>query len=135
MSVVVIVARQPFVCPRQVSQFRCSWVGHESCTAILVASLILSVHLPHGGYHEEDYVIVSGIPGSSWRRAEQLAPRTSSLAAASTSSSLEVGSEDVQGLDSVDGYGLHGPDYRGGGGDEFTYENGHGFFGCVCHDA
>ena len=38
------------MCPRQVGQFRCAWVGQERCTAILVASLmILSIYLPHGG--------------------------------------------------------------------------------------
>ena len=44
------------MCPRQVSQFRRSWVGHERCKAILVVSLmILSVHMPHGGCVVEDY--------------------------------------------------------------------------------
>ena len=45
------------LCPRQVGQFRRSRAGHERCTAILVATMmILSVYLPHGGYDEEDHV-------------------------------------------------------------------------------
>ena len=44
-------------CPRQISKFRLSWVGHARCTAILVGfMMILSVHMPHGGCDEEDYI-------------------------------------------------------------------------------
>ena len=43
------------LCPRQVSLYRRSWFGHERCTAILVALLMV---LPHGDYDEENYVTV-----------------------------------------------------------------------------
>ena len=44
------------LCPRQVCQFRRSWVSHARCTAILVgAMMIFSVSLPYSGYDEEDH--------------------------------------------------------------------------------
>ena len=50
------LGKTAILCFRQVCQFRQSWVSHERCTAILVgAMMILSVHLPHSGFDEEDY--------------------------------------------------------------------------------
>ena len=55
--------------PRQVCQFRLSWVSPARCTAILVGSMvILSVCMPHSGYDEEDYITGWRFSGSSWRR-------------------------------------------------------------------
>ena len=62
------------LCPRRACQLRRSWVGHERCTAILVASELVG------------------------------------------------GSVDFEGLDSIGWYGLYGPECRGGGEDEVTYE-------------
>ena len=44
------------LCPRLVCQIRRSWVGHERCTAILIASMrILSVHI-YRGYDEKNFI-------------------------------------------------------------------------------
>ena len=44
-------------CRREVNHFRCSWVDHERCTAIMVGtSMLLSVYMPHSGIDEEDYI-------------------------------------------------------------------------------
>ena len=45
--------------PEKLQRNKQSWIHHDKCTALLVKSiLLLSVHLPHDGYDEEEYVIV-----------------------------------------------------------------------------
>ena len=69
--------RTAILCPREVDHFRRSWVDNGRCTAILLGStMLLSVHMPHRGRDEVDYI--EGL--LSWREKER-EPRIFSSAA------------------------------------------------------
>ena len=124
LCMVVIRVKQPFLCPRQVCQFRRSWVSHERCTAILVgAMMILSVCLPHSGFDEEDYF-------ATLEAVRNIVDEGKKLGAVDffiggdfdIELKLEPGDEDLQGLDGIDWYGIYGLECLGGGEDVVTYE-------------
>ena len=49
--------RTATLCPREVNNFRRSWVDNERRTAILVGStMLLSVYMPHSCHDEADYI-------------------------------------------------------------------------------
>ena len=89
---VVIFVKEPFLCPRQISQFRRSWVNHQRCTTNLVGcSMLLSVRMP-------------------------------TVDTMRKTTGLETPGEDFQGHDGVDWYGVYGTDCRGGGENVTTSE-------------
>ena len=101
-SMVAITVKKANWCPRQVSQFLLSWVCPARCTAILVGSItILSVYVPYSWYDEEGYITALEVVSIIMEEGKAMGPRTSSLAAISTSSSsLRVGANILRGLDS-----------------------------------
>ena len=115
--------KRAILCPREVNHFRRSWVDHERCTAIMVGStMLLSVNMPHSG-HEEDCI----------KALETVRDTlTKSRAAGATDFfiggdlnikfGLDNANEDLHGLDSIDWYGMYGPECKGGGEDAITYE-------------
>ena len=118
------LGKTAILCPRQVCQFRRSWVSHERCMAILVgAMMILSVYLPHSGYDEEDYF-------ATLEAVRNLVDEGKKLGAVdifiggdlNIELKLELGDEDLQGLDGIDWYGIYGPECLGGGEDVIIYE-------------
>ena len=102
------------LCPRQVSQFRRSWVGHE----ILFASLmILSGYLPHGGY----YVTVLHDIRVIMEEGRALGAQDFFICGdISIELKLDANGQDSECWDSTDWHGLYGPVCRGGSKDEIT---------------
>ena len=120
----IVYGREAILCPRQVCQFRRSWVSHERCTAILVgAMMILSVYLPHSGFDEEDYFATLEAVRDIMGEGKKLGAVDFFIGGdINIELKLEPGDEDLQGLDGIDWYGIYGPECLGGGGDVITYE-------------
>jgi endonuclease/exonuclease/phosphatase family metal-dependent hydrolase len=116
--------RTAILCPRKVNHFRRSWVDHERCTAILVGSfMLLSVYMPHSGLDEEDYIEALEVVRTTLVEGKK-AGATDFFIGGDLNIELKLGDteEDLNGLDSIDWYGMYGPECRGGGEDVTTYE-------------
>ena len=124
LYMVVIWGKTAILCPRQVSQFRRSWISHERISAILVGStMILSVYMPYSGRDEEEYIAtleaVRGIMGEGKNMGAMDFFIGGDI---NIELKLEPDHEDLQGLDGIDWYGIYGPECLGGGKDVITYE-------------
>ena len=118
--------RKAILCPRHVSQFRRSWLCHARCTAIRVGSvMILSIYMQNSGCDEENYIAGLEIVKMIMEERKEMGAKDFFIG---IELKLMGGSEDVEGLDNIDGYGLYGPEYCGGGEDVVTYEKS--YAGC-----
>ena len=107
------------LCPRQVKHFRRSWVSHDRITAILVGSaMIMSVYMPHSGYDEEEYSATLDAVRHSLMEGKNLGAEVFFIGG-DINIALIL---DDDHEDSIDWYGIYGPECRGGEGDIFTYE-------------
>ena len=113
----VTTAEQPFLCPREVNHFRRSWVDHERCTAIMVGStMLLSVKMPHSGRVEEDHVEAFEMVSTTLIEGRN-ADAVDFFIGGDINIELKLGNagKDLQDLDSIEWYGMYGPECKGGG--------------------
>ena len=118
------LGRTAILCPRQVCQFRQSWVSHERCTAILLGAMtILSVYLPHSGFDEDDYFATLETVRNIMDEGKKLGAVDFFIGGdINIELKLQLGDEDLQGLDGIDWYGIYGPECLGGGEEVITHE-------------
>ena len=113
----------------EVNHFRRSWVDHERCTAIMFGSLmLLSVNMPHSGRDEEDYIEASETVRASLTEGAVDFFIGGDL---NIEFRLDTADDDLHGLDSIDWYGMYGPECRGGGEDTIAYEKNLQDFSCT----
>ena len=120
----LVKKKTAILCPRQVSQFRRSWVSHARCTAIFVgAMMILSIYLPHSGHDEEDHIANLEAVRDIMGEGKKLGAVDFFIGGdINIELKLELGDEDLQGLDGTDWYGIFGLECLEGGEDVITYE-------------
>ena len=118
------LGKTAILCPRQVSQFRRSWISHERFTAILVGStMILSVYMPHSGRDEEEYIATLEAVRDIMGEGKNMGAVEFFIGGdINIELKLEPDHEDLQGLDGIDWYGIYGPECLGGGEDVITHE-------------
>ena len=117
LCMVEIMVELPFLCPREVNHFQRSWDNHERCTAILVgSSMLLSVEMPHSGRDEEEYIEALETVGNIVTEGG-MAEAVDFYIGGDINIEMKRGTtgEDLQGLDSIEWYGVCGPECRGGG--------------------
>ena len=109
--------RTAIVCPWEVNHFRRSWADDERCTAIMVGqTMLLSVFMPHSGRDEEDY-----IEALETVRATLTEGRKAGAIDFIINGDINIESrlgnegEDLHGFDSIEWYGMDGPEYKGCG--------------------
>ena len=84
--------------------------------------MILSVHLPDGGYDEDHYIIELEVVRISMQEGKAMGTKDFFIGGdANIELKLEGGSKDFEVLNSIDRCCLCGPECRGGGEDMATY--------------
>ena len=116
--------KTPIFCPREVRHFRRSWVDHERCTAVMAGStMLLSVQMPHSGRDEEDYIqAVETVRATLIEGTRAAAVDFFSGGDRNIGLGLDNTDGEDEGLDTIERYGMYGPECRGGGEDTIAYE-------------
>ena len=74
--------------------------------------------MPRGGYDEEDYITELELVQIIMTEGKRMGAKDFFIGGDNNIGfKLEGGGEELHGLDSLDWYGLHGPECRGGGAD------------------
>ena len=99
---------------------RRSWVDSERCTAILVGStMLLSVFMPHSGCDEVDCIEAFESVRATLTEGKRAGAVDFFICGdLNIELKLDIADDDHQGLDSIELYGMYGPECRGGGGED-----------------
>ena len=90
--------------------------------------MLLSVYMPHSGRDEEDYIEALETVRATLTEGRKAGAVDLYIG---DDSNIEMkrgnADEDLQGLDSIEWYGMYGPDCKGGGEDIIIYEKCDGY--------
>ena len=87
------------------------------------SSTLLSVYMPHSGRDEEDYIEALETARNVMTEG-RMAGAVDFYTGGDINIEIKLGNtaEDLTGLDSIEWYGIYGPESKGGGDDVTTYE-------------
>ena len=112
------------LCPREVNHVRRSWVDNERCTAIFVGTtMLLSVYMPHSGFDEVDHIeALESVRATLTEGKRAEAVDFFFGGDLNIELKLDIADDKHRGLDSIEWYGMYGPECRGGGEDTIANE-------------
>ena len=115
--------RTDILCPWEVNHFRRSWVDNERCTAILVGStMLLSVYMPHSGRDEVDYIEPPELVRATLMEGKRMGAVDFFIGGdLNIELKLCFAGDEHRGLDSIEWYGMYGPECEGSAEDIIAY--------------